>query len=76
MLPSDVNNAFRELMSHIKGFEQGSDSITKLAIGAGWTIEQDGSNNLLLKYSGTNVLKVTSAGAIVAADDITAFGSV
>jgi hypothetical protein len=76
MLPSDVNNAFRTLMSHIKDFEQGTDSITKLAIGAGWTIEQDGSNNLLLKYGGTNVLKVTSAGAIVAAGDITAFGSV
>lgn len=76
MLPSDVNNAFRTLMSHIKDFEQGTDSITKLAIGAGWTIEQDGSNNLLLKYGGTSVLKVTSAGAIVAAGDITAFGSV
>lgn len=76
MLPSDVNNAFRTLMSHIKDFEQGTDSITKLAIGAGWTIEQDASNNLLLKYSGTGVLKVTSAGAIVAAGDITAFGSV
>ena len=76
MLPSDVNNAFRTLMSHIKNFEQGTDSITKLAIGAGWTIEQDASNNLLLKYGGTGVLKVTSAGAIVAAGDITAFGSV
>jgi len=76
MLPSDVNNAFRTLMSHVKNFEQGTDSITKLAIGAGWTIEQDGSNNLLLSYSGTGVLKVTSAGAIVAADDITAFGTV
>jgi len=39
-----------------------------------WTIEQSGSD-IVFKHSGTTKLKLTSAGAIVAADDITAFGS-
>ena len=39
-----------------------------------WVIEQVG-NDLLFKYSGTTVAKLTSAGALVAKDDVTAFGS-
>ena len=39
-----------------------------------WVIEQVG-NDLLFKYSGTTVAKLTSAGAFVAKDDVTAFGS-
>ena len=39
-----------------------------------WVIEQVG-NDLLFKYSGTIVAKLTSAGAFVAKDDVTAFGS-
>jgi hypothetical protein len=49
-----------------------SDSVS---IGAGWTIEQSGTD-LLFKYSGTSVFKITSAGAIVAKDNVTAYGTV
>ena len=32
-------------------------------------------NDLLFKYNGTTVFKLSSAGAVVASDNITAFGS-
>jgi len=38
-----------------------------------WTIEVDGSDNLLFKYSGNTRIRMTSAGKIDAEDDITAF---
>lgn len=40
-----------------------------------WTIEQSGTD-LLFKYSGTSVFKITSAGATVAKDNVTAYGTV
>jgi hypothetical protein len=46
-----------------------------VSIGAGWTIEQLGTD-LLFKYGGTDVFKLTSAGAVVAKDNITAYGTV
>ena len=75
MQPSDVNNAFRTLMSHLAAFQAGTDAITKLKIGS-WTIEQDASNNLLLSYSGTGVVKIASDGHITSVDDVTAFGTI
>ena len=39
-----------------------------------FTLEEVGTD-LLIKYSGTTVAKITSAGAFVALDDVTAFGS-
>ena len=48
---------------------------TSIAIGANWTIEQSGTD-LLFKYSGTSVFKITSAGATVAKDNVTAYGTV
>jgi len=75
MLPSAVNNAIREQMSHLADFASGTEGITKLKIG-NWTIEQDASNNLLLSYSGTGVVKVASNGHITSVDDITAFGTI
>lgn len=39
-----------------------------------WEIEQEG-NDIVFKFDGVTKLKLTSDGAIVAADDITAFGS-
>jgi hypothetical protein len=41
-----------------------------------WAIEYDsGDNDLLFKYNGTTVMKVASSGAIVSADNITAYGT-
>ena len=40
-----------------------------------FTLVESGTD-LLIKYNGTTVAKVTSAGAFVAKDDVTAFGSV
>ena len=41
-----------------------------------WTIEVDGSNNLLFKYSGDTKMRMTSAGAFDVEDDITAFSGI
>jgi hypothetical protein len=46
---------------------------TTLALGS-WVIEQV-SNNLIFKYNGAAVFKVTTTGALVAEGDITAFGT-
>ena len=41
-----------------------------------WEIVLDtGDNDLLFKYNGTTVFKLSSTGAVVAKDNITAFGS-
>jgi hypothetical protein len=41
-----------------------------------WTIEVDGSNNLLFNYSGDTKIRMTSAGALDVEDDITAYSGV
>jgi hypothetical protein len=75
MNPSDVNNAIRGLMSILKNAEQGTDGFTTLKIG-NWKITEDGSNNLVVSYSGTNVVKIASNGAITSINDVTAFGTI
>jgi hypothetical protein len=40
-----------------------------------WTVTESGTS-LIFSYSGTAVFKVTSAGAVVAADNVTAYGTV
>tara|TARA_R100000700_G_C3178359_1_gene154060 strand:- start:4004 stop:4981 length:978 start_codon:yes stop_codon:yes gene_type:complete len=47
----------------------------ELALG-NWTIEVDGSNNLLFKYSGNTKVRMTSAGALDVEDDITAVAGI
>lgn len=41
-----------------------------------WTIEVDSNDHLIFKYNGTAVLAVQDTGAVIAKDDITAFGTV
>lgn len=41
-----------------------------------WTIEVDGSNNLLFKYSGDTKIRMTAAGALDVEDDITAYSGI
>ena len=48
-----------------------TDNINTLS---SFTLEELGTD-LLIKYNGTTVAKITSAGAFVAKDDVTAFGS-
>ena len=40
-----------------------------------WTIEVDADDHLIFKYNGTAVLAVQDNGAVIAKDDITAFGT-
>lgn len=40
-----------------------------------WVFEVDASNNLVIKYGTTTVLKLTTAGELTVADDVTAFGT-
>ena len=49
-----------------------TDNINTLSA---FTLIESGTD-LLIKYNGTTVAKITSAGAFVAKDDVTAFGSV
>tara|TARA_R100001460_G_scaffold14002_1_gene31459 strand:- start:892 stop:1410 length:519 start_codon:yes stop_codon:yes gene_type:complete len=51
--PSGINNAIRELMAHLKDFQQGSGSDT-LTVGNTLTVTADGT------FSGTGQLKVPS----------------
>lgn len=44
-------------------------------LGTGWTIEQSGTD-LIFKYGSTNVLKISSVGAVTAANNITGYGTV
>lgn len=46
-----------------------------VAIGAGWTVEQSGTD-LLFKYSGTNRMKISSAGDLTVSGNVTAYGTV
>lgn len=48
-----------------------TDNINTLSA---FTLVESGTD-LLIKYNGTTVAKITSAGAFVAKDDVTAFGS-
>ena len=75
MNPSDVNNAIRSLMSILKSVEQGADGFTTLKIG-NWKMTEDGSNNLVISYNGTNVVKIASDGHITSIADVTAFGTI
>jgi hypothetical protein len=51
--PSGINNAIRELMAHLKDFQQGSSS-DSLTVGNTLTVTGDGT------FSGTGALKVPS----------------
>lgn len=64
LVATDVQAAIDELAS------APSDKL----VTANWTVEQSGSD-LVFKYGSSTVFKITSTGAIVAANDITAFGS-
>lgn len=115
MLPSDVNNALREILSHLKDFADGTESVNAVAVdnlkldgntlsstdtdgnvivspnGNGnveiakdlqlngttnnWTIEVNSDDHLIFKYNGTAVFALQDTGAIIAKDDITAFGT-
>lgn len=76
MVVSDINNALRGVMSHLAAFADGTDHITKLDIGDGWTLEKDASNNLLFSYSGTGKMKLDSSGNLTTVGDITASGTI
>jgi hypothetical protein len=41
-----------------------------------WTIEVDGSDNLLFKYSGNTKIRMTAAGALDVEDDVTAYSGI
>ena len=41
-----------------------------------WTIEVDSNDHLIFKYNGTAVFAIQDTGAVIAKDDITAFGTV
>lgn len=73
MLPSDVNNAIRELMKQLKDFQVGAQgdgatfsslnlTTTPLAVGSGGTGATSFSSGALLKGSGTSAVTVATAG--------------
>ena len=40
-----------------------------------WKFEVNGSNELVISYGGTNLFKISTTGAVTAADDVTASGT-
>jgi hypothetical protein len=46
-----------------------------VSIGAGWTVEQSGTD-LLFKYAGTNRMKISSTGDLTVSGNVTAYGTV
>lgn len=44
------------------------------AFPTGWSASLDGSDMVFI-YNSTEVFKITTAGAVIAADDVTAFGT-
>lgn len=44
------------------------------AFPSGWSASLDGSDMVFI-YNSTEVFKITTAGAVIAKDDVTAFGS-
>jgi len=42
----------------------------------GWTVQQDGSNNLMFAYNGTDKMKLDSSGNLTVVGNITAYGTV
>lgn len=73
MLPSDVNNAIRELMKQLKDFQVGAQgdgatfsslnlTTTPLAVGSGGTGATSFTSGSLLKGSGTSPVTVATAG--------------
>ena len=53
----------------------GSATSTASIVSGSWTVQPSGTD-LVFFYNGTRVAKITSAGAFVSADDVTAYGSV
>jgi hypothetical protein len=77
MLPSAVNNALREQMTHLKNFSDGTDAIDALAVDNlrldGNTISSTDTNgNITLAPDGTGVVDVTGT---VTADGLTVDGN-
>lgn len=59
----------------IGGSTPAAGTFTSVSMGL-WTIEVDGTSSaLLFKYDSTTVFSVSTTGAVVAADDVTAFGT-
>lgn len=76
---TDINGGTMDAVT-IGGSTPAEATVTTLAASTvnmgSWVIELESvTNNLLFKYSGTTVFKLTTAGALTVADDITAFGT-
>jgi hypothetical protein len=54
----------------------GSGTITVTLKTGGWTITQDGSNNMMFAYGGANKMKLDSSGNLTVVGNVTAYGSV
>lgn len=78
MSPSSVNNAIRELMSHLAEFADGTEGITALTFEDGasdWKFRV-ASNNLIISYGGTDKMKLDTSGNLTVVGDVTAFGTI
>ena len=58
------------------GFANAGSSLGSSLTLGNWTIEVDGSNNLLFKYSGDTKIQMTAAGTLNVEDDVVAFSGI
>jgi len=76
-IQTQFNSIITDLVSDTSPQLGGTLDTNSQAIQFGnWTIEVDGSNNLLFKYSGNTKIRMTAAGALDVEDDITAFSGI
>ncbi len=57
-------------------FASASSSLGSSLTLGNWTIEVDGSNNLLFKYSGDTKVQMTAAGTLYVEDDVVAYSGI
>ena len=77
MAASDVNNAIRSLMSHLKNVDTGSQALTALSVTGNVTVAgniQKTSGDFTLDVAGTITLDADDAGTILVQDGGTAYG--
>lgn len=75
MLPSDVNNAIREVMSHLKDVDSGTQALTSLAVTGSATASTSLKTPLIEFTDGDDALTIADGGHVTANANFTTTGN-
>lgn len=67
MLPSDVNNAFREVLSHLKDFADGTEAVNAVAVD---NLKLDGNTLSSTNTNGNVIVSPNGTGNVEIAKDL------